>query len=71
MAANEWSEKKKMIVTIVAGVVVNAVLGGLLYNAYANAEKKKAELAAAQNQLKDLRKSVENGPALDQQLNRI
>jgi Tfp pilus assembly protein PilO len=68
MAANEWPEKTRMIVTIVIGVVVNIGLGALLYTEYSEWKQKDQVLTAKKKEIEGLRKIVDRKPTLDEEL---
>ncbi len=69
MAASDWSEKTRMLVTIGVAVLINAGLGFWLYTAYGNYKKLETQLKAKNTQITDLKKAVyEDGPLLQAEL---
>ncbi len=68
MAANEWSEKTRMIVTIAIGVVANIALGTVLYMAYSDWKVKDAELTKKKKEIESLKQVVDKKPEKETQL---
>ena len=62
MAASDWSEKTRMIVTIAVGVVVNAALGYFLYSAYAQHAEVVRQIGLKQKERKALADKLEGEP---------
>jgi Tfp pilus assembly protein PilO len=68
MAANEWSEKTRMIVTIAIGVVANIGLGAVLYSAHGDWKKLDTDLQAKKKTIESLKKIVDEKPAKEAKL---
>lgn len=72
MAALDWSERTRMLVTIIAGVVINAGLGFWFYSAHKNLKLLEADYAKKQATIKELKNVVEvDGPVLEASLKRL
>lgn len=62
MAAAEWSEKKKMIVTAAVGLSVNLIAGYYLYSLYNEWTDRSKENVKLQGEIKQLQGIVSEGP---------
>ncbi|MFH0939121.1 MAG: type 4a pilus biogenesis protein PilO [Planctomycetota bacterium] len=72
MAASDWSERTRMLVTVAMSVVVNVGLGFWLYTTHADFKKKEALLVKRQDEIRNLKKTVEEeGPKLATQLSAL
>jgi Tfp pilus assembly protein PilO len=69
MAANEWNEKTRMIVTISIGIAANIVLGVLFYFAYSKHGELTKQLKAKQGEKASLQKTAETLPLKVKTLN--
>ena len=68
MAANEWSEKTRMIVTIAIGVVANIGLATVLYMAYSDWKVKDQELTRKKTEIVGLKKIVDEKQSKESEL---
>lgn len=68
MAANDWSEKTRMLVTIAVAVAVNVGLGAGLYHLRGQWQKLEKEHIALSNEKKKLDDFVKQGPERELEL---
>ena len=70
MAASDWSERTRMLVTVAISVVVSIGLGFWLYTTYTTFKTLETQLANHQGTIRNLKREVdEEGPRLANMLN--
>lgn len=62
MAATEWTERKKMLVTVAVGLVLNGIAGYYLYSLNGDWKKKADEDAKLQSEIAQLQAIVKDRP---------